>query len=209
MSARKHHDKMMARHRMPRLDRSRYTDLSSQGLEGPFQFKGGEVLYYDPKEGKYYDRDTDMFLSNRDADRIVNYTGKRNEGVEEMSLQSIIEGLESKLLEYRMPEEEQEKIADKVKELRLKRDHLNVLKFLFLGKNLSPKEAVSSRELVNAFGASFKDSVLKTLTDNNLIKGVPSKRSRHQMSGYYATLDGHLMGHAFQRGYLKKLSWLR
>jgi hypothetical protein len=34
-------------------------------------FKGGEVLYYDPKAGKYYDRDTDMYLSDRDADRIT------------------------------------------------------------------------------------------------------------------------------------------
>tara|TARA_B100000959_G_scaffold285132_1_gene358867 strand:+ start:3524 stop:3670 length:147 start_codon:yes stop_codon:yes gene_type:complete len=26
----------------------------------------GKVLYYDPKEGKYYDRDTDFYVSNED-----------------------------------------------------------------------------------------------------------------------------------------------
>ena len=70
-SAKKHYEEMMAKFRLPRLDRTRYTDLSDQGLEGPFIFKGGEVLYYDPKAGKYYDRDTDMYLSDRDADRIT------------------------------------------------------------------------------------------------------------------------------------------
>ena len=70
-SAKRHHEEMMAKFRMPRVDRDRYTDLSHQGLEGPFQFKGGHILYYDPKAGKYYDRDTDMYLSDRDADRIT------------------------------------------------------------------------------------------------------------------------------------------
>ena len=34
------------------------------GLEGPFRFRSGKVLYYDPKEGKYYDRSTDMYVDN-------------------------------------------------------------------------------------------------------------------------------------------------
>ena len=73
-SARQHHEEMMARFRMPRLDQDRYTPLS--GMEGPFQFKGGEILYYDPREGKYYDRDADMYLSDRDADRITSRTAR-------------------------------------------------------------------------------------------------------------------------------------
>jgi hypothetical protein len=44
------------------IDKERYTDLSAEGLEGPFMTKSGKVLYYDPKEGKYYDRDSDMYL---------------------------------------------------------------------------------------------------------------------------------------------------
>lgn len=71
-SAKQHYEEVMSRFRMPRLDRERYTPL--KGMEGPFQFKGGWVLYYDPREGKYYDRDTDMYLSDRDADRITSRT---------------------------------------------------------------------------------------------------------------------------------------
>jgi len=33
-----------------------------QGLEGPFNFNG-RVLYYDKREGKYYDPRTDFYLS--------------------------------------------------------------------------------------------------------------------------------------------------
>jgi hypothetical protein len=47
---------------LPKIDRERYTDIP--GLEGPFVYKSGKVLYYDPKEGRYYDRDTDMYLSH-------------------------------------------------------------------------------------------------------------------------------------------------
>lgn len=50
----------------PDFDRERYTDLSAEGLEGPFRFQSGIVLYYDPKEGKYYDRDSDMYLSHEE-----------------------------------------------------------------------------------------------------------------------------------------------
>lgn len=74
-SARQHHEEMMAKFRMPRLDTDRYTQL--KGMEGPFQFKGGEILYYDPREGKYYDRDADMYLSDRDADRITSRTARQ------------------------------------------------------------------------------------------------------------------------------------
>ena len=73
-SAKRHHEEMMAKFRMPRLDQDRYTPL--KGMEGPFQFRGGEILYYDPREGKYYDRDADMYLSDRDADRITSRTAR-------------------------------------------------------------------------------------------------------------------------------------
>ena len=33
------------------------------GLEGPFFYEGGLVLYYDPREGKYLNPTTDMYLS--------------------------------------------------------------------------------------------------------------------------------------------------
>lgn len=40
-------------------------------LEGPFKMKNGRVVYYDPKEGKYYDRRTDMYLSDKEAIDLV------------------------------------------------------------------------------------------------------------------------------------------
>jgi hypothetical protein len=46
---------------LPPIDTERYTTIP--GLEGPFRDrKTGKVVYYDPKEGKYYDRDSDMYL---------------------------------------------------------------------------------------------------------------------------------------------------
>jgi hypothetical protein len=51
---------------LPTMDRERYTDLSKEGLEGPFMTRSGKVVYYDPKEGKYYDRDSDMYLSDEE-----------------------------------------------------------------------------------------------------------------------------------------------
>lgn len=45
---------------MPKIDTKEYPDI--RGLEGPFRFKNGAILYYDPKEGKYYDNKKDMYV---------------------------------------------------------------------------------------------------------------------------------------------------
>lgn len=50
---------------MQPIDPEEYPPI--KGLEGPFQFRSGRVLYYDPREGRYYDRKTDMYLK-RDFD---------------------------------------------------------------------------------------------------------------------------------------------
>ena len=42
--------------------RNREKYQSRDGLEGPFQTKSVKVVYYDPKEGSYYDPDTDMYM---------------------------------------------------------------------------------------------------------------------------------------------------
>ena len=39
------------------------------GLEGPFNFSG-RVLYYDPREGAYYDPRTDFYLAKDEMDQI-------------------------------------------------------------------------------------------------------------------------------------------
>ena len=38
-----------------------------KGLEGPFHYPSGAVLYYDPKAGEYYDPQTDWYVSNEDV----------------------------------------------------------------------------------------------------------------------------------------------
>ena len=42
-----------------------------KGLEGPFNFSG-RVLYYDPKEGAYYDPTTDFYVERDEMDLINN-----------------------------------------------------------------------------------------------------------------------------------------
>ena len=53
-------------YKMPSVDKEKYGDRSAEGLEGPFQTVVGKVVYYDPKEGKYYDPDTDIYLSHEE-----------------------------------------------------------------------------------------------------------------------------------------------
>ena len=51
------------------MDEMRQKYGPRQGLEGPFNFSG-QVLYYDPKEGSYYDPRTDFYVSRDEMDVI-------------------------------------------------------------------------------------------------------------------------------------------
>jgi hypothetical protein len=51
------------------VDNMREKYGARKGLEGPFNFSG-RVLYYDPKEGAYYDPCTDFYVSNEEMDII-------------------------------------------------------------------------------------------------------------------------------------------
>lgn len=42
------------------------------GLEGPFQYPNGRVLYYDPKEGQYWDPRTDFYVPNDEVAELQN-----------------------------------------------------------------------------------------------------------------------------------------
>lgn len=42
-----------------------------KGLEGPFNFSG-RALYYDPREGAYYDPKTDFYVSQEELDELNN-----------------------------------------------------------------------------------------------------------------------------------------
>lgn len=72
-------DRIKSKGVVPSIDRERYTDMSGEGLEGPFRMKNGQVLYYDPKEGKYYNRDTDMYVDYDDY-RAMNEAGDKRPG---------------------------------------------------------------------------------------------------------------------------------
>ncbi|QIW90537.1 UNVERIFIED_ORG: hypothetical protein GCAPEGMB_00190 [Vibrio phage V07] len=48
------------------VDDKRYPDLSKSGLEGPYTDLNGKVYYYDPREGMYYDPDTDIYITAKD-----------------------------------------------------------------------------------------------------------------------------------------------
>ena len=41
-----------------------------KGLEGPFTFVNGQVLYYDAKEGQYWDPRSDFYVSNQEMSMI-------------------------------------------------------------------------------------------------------------------------------------------
>jgi hypothetical protein len=51
------------------MDQMRTRYSPRKGLEGPFNFSG-RVLYYDNKEGAYYDPTTDFYVEQAEMDLI-------------------------------------------------------------------------------------------------------------------------------------------
>jgi len=47
-----------------------------KGLEGPFYYADGRVLYYDPKAGQYWDPLTDFYVEQEEVNEIHNYLAK-------------------------------------------------------------------------------------------------------------------------------------
>ena len=43
-----------------------------QGLEGPFFYPNGQVLYYDPKAGQYWNPTTDFYVADEDIAELQN-----------------------------------------------------------------------------------------------------------------------------------------
>ena len=46
----------------PKVSHSEITGPKIPGMEGPFSYKTGNSYYYSPKEGKYYDAKSDVFM---------------------------------------------------------------------------------------------------------------------------------------------------
>ena len=40
------------------------------GLEGPFHYPNGQVLYYDPRAGEYWDPRTDFYVERDELDQL-------------------------------------------------------------------------------------------------------------------------------------------
>ena len=53
------------------MDQMRVKYGPRPGLEGPFNFSG-RVLYYDVKQGQYYDPTTDFYVERDEMDMINN-----------------------------------------------------------------------------------------------------------------------------------------
>ena len=68
-------DRVRSKGIVPGIDREKHTERP--GLEGPFHTKTGKVVYYDKQEGKYYDPDTDFYISHDD------YQAMNEQGVAE------------------------------------------------------------------------------------------------------------------------------
>jgi len=51
------------------MDQMRIKYGPRKGLEGPFNFSG-RVLYYDPKEGQYWDPRSDFYVEQDEMDAI-------------------------------------------------------------------------------------------------------------------------------------------
>jgi hypothetical protein len=49
------------------------------GMEGPIPFKGGRELYYDAKQGQYYDRGKDMYVPNKEMDKLLGMSNEPDE----------------------------------------------------------------------------------------------------------------------------------
>jgi hypothetical protein len=45
-----------------------------RGLEGPFHYANGRVLYYDPKAGRYWDPTTDFYVEQQEMDLLHQMT---------------------------------------------------------------------------------------------------------------------------------------
>ncbi len=45
-----------------------------KGLEGPFFYANGRVLYYDPKDGQYWDPLTDFYVTNEEMNYLHSLT---------------------------------------------------------------------------------------------------------------------------------------
>lgn len=101
------HKKLLQKGVVAPIDKERHPER--KGLEGPFRHKkSGKVFYYDPKEGKYYDADSDVYM---DVDDVMEETLDENRRLERF-IQTFYK-IHPKINLHGMSKDELEKIADK------------------------------------------------------------------------------------------------
>ena len=103
---------------MPAIDREKYTPM--RGLEGPFPTFSGKVLYYDPKAGMYYDRDSDIYLS---YDAYLEYDKISPSQQKQMKLGPLGD---PKSKEYKSMEKIKKKVAKLAKRDQLKNESVGM-----------------------------------------------------------------------------------
>ena len=109
---------------LPNIDKERYTEMP--GLEGPFQTMSGKPIYYDPKEGAYYDRDTDMYLTYDEFKALDEAMTDKEENDFHNALDKVVH----KHIGHSSDEdEEKERLTKKVKEGKMSpKEELKMLK---------------------------------------------------------------------------------
>ena len=145
-------------------------------------------------------------LGSRSSQMVQRYLKKvtpKNRILEgaDSSLESLIESISDRvILEYVMPEPEREQQAMLKRSLKLNKDHLDVLKFLVMSDAInSPNRAIDASDL-----KAFPQKALDDLMKLEMIKGVANPRNpRGLPAKYYTSMKGFLMGHAYQRRYVK------
>ena len=103
---------------MPAIDREKYTPM--RGMEGPFPTFSGKVLYYDPKAGMYYDRDSDIYLS---YDAYLEYDKISPSQQKQMDLGPLGD---PKSKEYKAMERIKKKAAKMAKKDQLKNESIGI-----------------------------------------------------------------------------------
>lgn len=112
------------------------------------------------------------------------------------NLQTIIESIKERLVLdeiYTMPDAEVSQYQDKIKKLGLNKDHAGVLMYLVRGKHMnSPLKACPARECEKIAGRK----AVQDLVGLGLVKDV---KKGGRVTGYYATMDGFLIGNGLIR----------
>jgi len=97
-------------------DPSKFPNREAEGLEGPFKYGTGHILYYDQREGKYYNPETDLYIEDSEMEKIM--TKPTKQGDTEMNLEEIVRQAVRKALKekkYRREDEEEETNEGKAK----------------------------------------------------------------------------------------------